>query len=63
MGHMTSKSYHRLQTRLDQAPHGAPPSPTLSRILEVLFSEEEATLVSVLPINMFTVQEAARLWK
>jgi NAD-dependent dihydropyrimidine dehydrogenase PreA subunit len=63
MAHMSSKSYHRLQRRLDQAPQGAPPSEALFKILEVLFSQEEAELVSVLPINMFTVHEAARLWR
>jgi len=63
MGHLTSKSYRELQARLDQAPQGAPPSETLFRILGVLFSEEEARLVSVLPINFFTVREAARLWR
>jgi ferredoxin len=63
MGHMTPRSYRQLQARLDQAPQGAPRSQALFRILEVLFSKEEARLVSVLPINMFTVREAARLWR
>jgi ferredoxin len=63
MGHATSKTYRQLQARLDQAPQGAPASNALFEILEVLFREEEARLVSVLPINMFTVREAARIWK
>lgn len=63
MAHMSSKSYLQLQRRLDQAPQGAPPSGALFRILEALFTEEEAQLVSVLPINGFTVHEAAKLWR
>ena len=63
MAHITSKSYRNLQNRLDQAPQGAPPSGALSRILEILFTREEAELVSVLPINAFTLAEAAKLWR
>jgi len=60
---MTSESYRRLQARLDQAPQGAPSSPTLFEILKILFSEEEARLVSALPMGIFTVAEASRLWQ
>src|SRR5512137_2504402 len=63
MGHLTPKTYHRLQRRLDQAPQGAPASDTLSRILEVLFTEEEAQVVSLLPIDIITLDQAARLLK
>jgi ferredoxin len=63
MAHVTSKSFDKLQRRLNQSPQGAPPSKTLLRILEVLFTEGEADLVSVLPINIFTVEEAAKLFK
>jgi hypothetical protein len=63
MGHLTSRSYHHLQRRLDQPAQGAPASETLRRILEVLFTEEEAQVVSLLPINAFTLEEAARLLK
>ena len=63
MGHLTPKTYHRLQRRLDQAPQGAPASETLSRILEVLFTEEEVQVVSLLPIDIITLDQAARLLK
>ena len=63
MAHITSRSFDRLQKRLDQPPQGAPSSQTLSKILGVLFTTEEADLVSVLPINFFTVEEAAKLFK
>ena len=61
MGHLTSRSYHHLQKRLDQPAQGAPASGTLRRILEVLFTEEEAQVVSLLPINAFTLEEAAKI--
>ena len=63
MGHLTPKTYHRLQRRLDRAPQGAPASETLSRILEVFFTEEEAQVVSLLPIDIFTLDQAAGLLK
>lgn len=63
MAHITSRSFDRLQKRLDQPPQGAPPSKTLLKILDILFTAEEADLVSVLPINFFTVEEAAKLFK
>ena len=50
MGHITSKNYKNLQKRLDSFAQGAPKSDALYNILEVLFSEEEARLVSKLPI-------------
>src|SRR5512136_1114179 len=63
MGHLTPKTYHQLQRRLDQPAPGAPASETLRRILEVLFTEEEAQVVSVLPINTFTLEEAVKILK
>jgi len=63
MGHINSKSYYDLQRRLDQAPQGAPASETLIKIFEVLLARDEARLVSLLPINLFTLEEASRLWK
>ena len=62
MSHETAKSYHNLQKRLDDAVQGAPASDTLFTILEVLFTEEEAEFVSVLPLNFFSVPKAAGLW-
>lgn len=63
MGHTNSQSYTNLQKRLDAAPQGAPASETLFKILRVLFTEQEAKLVSQLPIKMFTLEKAAKIWK
>jgi ferredoxin len=63
MAHVTSRSYYNLQKRLDEAPQGAPASETLFRILEVLFTKDEAELVSLLPGSLFTVEEAAKVWR
>jgi ferredoxin len=54
--------YHRLAVRLNRFPQGAPPSRALYEILALLFSPEEADLVSRLPIRVFTAQKAARAW-
>src|SRR3989338_3170926 len=62
MGHITSKNYLSLQARLDKAPQGAPDSETLFKILEHLFTEKEAELVSKLPIRPFTVERAVKIW-
>ncbi|MFH1030795.1 MAG: hypothetical protein V1770_06085 [bacterium] len=53
MGHVTSKSYKLLQKRLDRHAQGAPESETLYKILEILFTKEEAECVSKLPIRFF----------
>jgi len=63
MGHQTSKSYLNLQKRLERSTQGAPASEALFKFLEILFTEEEAQLVSVLPLNIFTAQKAANIWK
>ncbi len=64
MAHHTMKSgYGRLVDRLNKFPQGVTPSKMLYRILEILFSEREAGLVSMLPILPFTVRKAARVWK
>jgi Pyruvate/2-oxoacid:ferredoxin oxidoreductase delta subunit len=67
MGHKgrqkKSNSYLNLQQRLDKAPQGAPPSKALFEILQILFTEEEAELVSALPINFVTANKAAKIWK
>jgi len=63
MGHLTPKSYYDLQQRLDKSPQGVPASDALFKILEILFTEKEAALVSVLPINFFPVSKAAKIWK
>ncbi|MBW2522594.1 MAG: (Fe-S)-binding protein [Deltaproteobacteria bacterium] len=63
MGHQTAKSYRNLQRRLDAHAQGAPESPSLYRLLEILFTEREAELVSRLPFRFFTVEDAARRWR
>lgn len=64
MTHPTAESsYHRLVERLNRFPQGAPPSELLHRILKLLLSEQEAGLVSLLPIKPFTTETAARAWK
>lgn len=54
--------YQQLAERLNRFPQGAPPSEQLYRILSVLFTEEEARLVALLPIRVFDAQQAARAW-
>ena len=64
MAHHASRSvYDRLTERLNRVPQGAPPAESLFRILKILFSEREASLVSVLPIRPFTAAKAAAVWK
>jgi ferredoxin len=64
MAHHTLRTgYSRLIDRLNRFPQGAPSSDLLYQILELLFSEEEAGLVALLPIKPFTAKKAARIWK
>jgi hypothetical protein len=64
MAHTTLKtSYSALTDRLNRFPQGAPPSDLLFEILSMLFSEEEAGLVSLMPIKPFTAKKASRIWK
>ncbi|HLP17426.1 MAG TPA: (Fe-S)-binding protein, partial [Bacteroidota bacterium] len=64
MSHMTHRSaYSSLVDRLNRFPQGAPPSELLYRILEMLFSESEASLVALLPIKPFSARQASRVWK
>ena len=64
MAHQTVRSsYDQLVERLNRFPQGAPPSDLLYHILKLLFNEQEAELVALLPIKPFTVNKAARLWK
>jgi ferredoxin len=64
MSHTTLKSgYTELVERLNRFPQGAPPSDTLYKILQILFSEREAQLVALLPIKLFTAKKASQVWK
>lgn len=63
MAHLTARdAYDQLIGRLNRPPQGAPPSEMLYQILQMLFSEEEARLVALLPIKAFNAQRAAQLW-
>jgi ferredoxin len=64
MSHVTLKnSYQTLSDRLNLFPQGAPPSELLFRILEVLFTKDEAALVALLPIKPFNIATAAKIWQ
>ncbi|PLX39881.1 MAG: (Fe-S)-binding protein [Deltaproteobacteria bacterium] len=62
-GHKEAESYQKLSERLNRYPQGAPPTELLFKILKILFKEEEARLVSLLPIKPFTARKAASIWK
>jgi ferredoxin len=64
MAHHSVKSgYVELADRLNRFPQGAPPSKLLYKILEMLYTEKEAKLVSLLPIKPFSIEKAARVWE
>ena len=64
MAHKTLKTgYSTLASRLNKFPQGAPPTKLLFKILEILFSEKEARLVSLLPIKPFNTRRASKIWK
>ncbi len=64
MAHSTIKSsYDLLTQRLNRFPQGAPPSDYLFAILRLLYSEKEASLVSLLPIRPFDADRAAAAWR
>ena len=64
MSHITLRqSYQSLSHRLNLFPQGAPPTELLFSILQLLFTEEEAALVALLPLRPFTAAAAARNWK
>lgn len=63
MGHLTSRdAYRNLEDRINWFTQGAPASATLTKILEVLFTEKEARRVAMLPIRPFTLAKAAKIW-
>ena len=61
--HTVKQGYLDLADRINRFPQGAPPSDLLFRILELLFSRREAELVALLPIQPFTADRAASIWK
>ncbi|MGD0278212.1 MAG: 4Fe-4S dicluster domain-containing protein [Smithella sp.] len=61
--HVMKSGYAALTDRINRYPQGAPPSDTLYKILNILFSPKDAALVSLLPIKPFTVETASRVWK
>jgi ferredoxin len=61
--HSLKAGYADLVERLNRFPQGAPPSALLYRILQLLFSEKEASLVALLPIKPFSAKKAAGIWK
>lgn len=63
MGHLTTKdAYKSLEERINWFTQGAPPSETLYKILQVLYSEKEAKWVALLPVRPFTLKKAAKIW-
>lgn len=64
MSHIVGKeAYKSLEERLNKFPQGAPPTQTLYKILNLLFTEEEAKMASLLPIRPFSLQKAAKVWQ
>jgi ferredoxin len=61
--HTVKQGYLDLADRINRFPQGAPSSELLYRILEMLISEREAELVSLLPVRPFKAERAARVWK
>lgn len=63
MGHLTTKdAYKSLEERINWFTQGAPATESLFKILQVMFTEKEAALVSQLPIRPFTLKKAAKIW-
>lgn len=64
MGHLTTRdAYKNLEERINWFTQGAPPSETLYKILQVLYTEKEAKWVSLLPVRPFTLKRAAKIWR
>lgn len=61
--HTIKKGYTHLAERINKFPQGAPPTRLLFKILEMLVSEKEANLISLLPIKPFDAKKASRIWK
>ncbi len=61
--HTIKKGYTHLADRINKFPQGATPTKLLFKILEILMSEKEASLISLLPIKPFDAKKASRIWK
>ena len=61
--HVIRSGYKQFVKRLNRFPQGAPPSKLLYQILSMLFSEQEAKLIAMLPLKPFSVDRARRAWK
>lgn len=59
--HARKTGYLQLIDRLNKFPQGAPRAPLLIKILSVLFSEQDAELVSRLPLKPFTAEKASKI--
>ncbi len=59
---LAENGYSSLTQRLNRFPQGAPPSELLTKILALLFTEQEAALVGQLPMRPFSPAMAAQLW-
>ncbi len=63
MGHLTTRdAYKNLEERINWFTQGAPPSDTLYKILQVLYTEKEAKWAALLPVRPFTLKRAAKIW-
>ena len=63
MGHLTTRdAYKNLEDRINWFTQGAPPTETLYKILQVLYTEKEAKWAALLPVRPFTVKKAAKIW-
>lgn len=63
MGHLTTRdAYKNLEERINWFTQGAPPTETLYKILQVLYTEKEAKWAALLPVRPFTVKKAAKIW-
>ncbi len=64
MGHLVAKkAYASFADRLNKHPQGAPLSKSLYDVLEAIVSEEEANVLSQLPVKPFTIEKAAKTLK
>jgi Pyruvate/2-oxoacid:ferredoxin oxidoreductase delta subunit len=63
MGHLTARNYLGLQKRLDRFVPGVYDSKHLYEILKILFTDEEAKLCSLMPLNFTTVKQLSKIWK